>query len=200
MIKEDSFQLKNQLRYEFKIKREKYDKKILANYNKKIFIKVLKFVKEKNCQNIFIYVSKDNEVDTKNIIEFLLKNNYNVIVPKTDFSNSNIMPVRLDNLNNLKLKKFGLLEPDDSCKIFDYNMLDVIFVPGIVFDKNFHRIGYGRGFFDKFLYNVQNLKTGAVQKRIGLAYSFQIVDEIPVQKFDICLDGIITEQDVFGIK
>lgn len=185
-IKQSSNLTKNQLRKQFKVKRNNYNSSLLIDYNNKIFDKVISFIRKHSCKNIFIYVSKNNEVDTKKIIRYLLNNKYNVIVPKSDFNNNEIIPVQINSLKDLKESKFGLLEPVND-NMFEPDNLDVIFIPGIVFDKSGYRIGYGKGFFDRFLNNSVN------KLKIGLAYSFQILKNIPADKYDIKLDGIICE-------
>lgn len=180
--------LKNKLRNKYKRIRSSYSKLDLSNYNSIIYENIIDFLNNSKKQNIFIYVSKNNEVDTKNIIQYLLNTKYyNVIVPKSDFHDFSIKPVLINNfLNDLSMSKFGLLEPVSDLK-FSGN-IDYIFVPGIVFDINCFRIGYGKGFFDRFL------PLYPKSYKIGLAYSFQILDALSLDNFDVSLDNIISEK------
>lgn len=140
-----------------------------------------------NYNSVCIYLSAFKEPDTTEIIDILLKSNKKVCVPVTD-KNKKIIYLSLINDINLKKGAYNIYEP---VKIIytDYSFPDLIIIPGIAFDKNKNRIGFGMGYYDKFL----NKSRG---KKIGLCYDFQLLDNIPSQKHDIKMDIIITEKRV----
>lgn len=180
--------MKNNLRIDFKTIRNEYNNNQLKLYNNKIYLHFINYIQNYNIKNIFVYVSKNNEVDTHQIINYLLEHTqYKALVPKTDFIKVEIKPVCISKFSDLKKSKFGLLEPYP--ENYSYNF-DLIVVPGIVFDKYHYRIGYGKGFYDKFLINYKDVL------KIGLAYKFQIIDKIPIDNHDIQLDAIITEEGI----
>ena len=96
----------------------------------------------------------------------------------------------LNNISDLHENSFGMFEPADSKKV-DSEKIDVFVVPGIAFDKKGHRIGWGKGFYDKFF--GANKTKG---KKIGLAFDFQIVEKIPFEQFDVKMDLIVTEKRI----
>lgn len=84
------------------------------------------------------------------------------------------------------------MEPKDHLETIDPNNLDLIFIPGVAFAPNGHRIGYGHGFFDKFLKNTNCPK-------IGIAYEFQIVKNIDGEPHDVPVDKIITNKRIITV-
>jgi len=93
----------------------------------------------------------------------------------------------LKNLNLLKLGKFKIPEPPAETLPFDRKKIDIFLVPGLAFDAGGNRLGYGRGYYDYFLKDTPGLK-------IGIAYDFQLVENIPAGKTDVPMDMIITEK------
>ncbi len=145
----------------------------------------------KNAINIMCYVSFDNEVNTHNFINKAIKDGKKISVPYIDSKNKIMLPCYIDNFNQLVPGYFGILSPDpNNIKLADEKSIDLVIVPGAMFDKNGYRIGYGGGYYDKFL---PLLSEDAVT--IGLAFSFQVIDKVPTEKYDIPVDFIITEKD-----
>ncbi len=85
---------------------------------------------------------------------------------------------------------FGIEEPEDKT-VFDKHMIDVVFVPGVVFDKKGNRIGYGKGYYDRFLKDMTALK-------VGVCHSFQIHDTYECEEHDVRMDMMVTEADVWS--
>ena len=113
-----------------------------------------------------------------------------VIVPITNKKNNSLIISKLKCLDDLCCGCFGIPEPRKSkIKRFNKKNLDLVIVPGVVFDRGCNRIGFGHGYYDKFL---RGLSTKT--KTIGLAYDFQIVDKLKAEKHDIPVDIIITEK------
>ncbi|MBI2650914.1 5-formyltetrahydrofolate cyclo-ligase [Candidatus Woesearchaeota archaeon] len=117
----------------------------------------------------------------------LNKKEKNIIVPYT--AKGNLRLSELKKFSELEQKKFGILEPKkEFIRKFNLKELDLVIVPGIVFDKNRHRIGYGYGYYDRFLKNLSNHVI-----KIGIAFEFQLVDKIPHEMHDVAMDIVITE-------
>jgi len=140
----------------------------------------------RSCKVIMFYIAHDNEVETREMIIDSL-NNKKVLVPYTSLESDMIYPVEIENLDDLEKCAFGILEPQNK-KIYRGD-IDVIIVPGIAFDLRGYRIGYGKGFYDRFL-------RGANALKIGIAYDFQIVDRISEDKNDVPVDMIVSEKRV----
>ena len=88
------------------------------------------------------------------------------------------------------INKYGISEPSSSKKVNP----DIIFIPLVAFDRNLNRLGYGGGFYDRYLEKIRKIKKTV---NIGLAFSHQRVKKIPISKFDKKLDYIITEKEIF---
>ena len=90
----------------------------------------------------------------------------------------------------LQLNKYGIPEPNKKIKVYP----DILIVPLVAFDKDLYRIGYGGGYYDRY---IAKLKKKKYFITIGFAYSFQIINKVPINKFDKNLDFIITENKVY---
>lgn len=160
-----------------------------------IIIKKLKNTDEyKNSTNIMVYMDFKNEVNTKTFIEEALSEGKKIIIPYTDMEKVEIIPVEIKDFDDLVMCKFGYLEPKKE-KInnpFDVKLIDLVVVPGVVFDKKKNRVGFGKGYYDRLLIN---RKTSA--KAIAIAYEFQVLEEVPAEEHDIKMDMIITEKNVY---
>ncbi len=137
---------------------------------------------------IMFYVQKGNEVMTDTIIEYSLGEGKRVAVPFSDKRSKTLVPSLISSLSELEMGSFGIPEPRELHPI-EAEAIELIIVPGIAFDRSGNRIGYGHGYYDRFL---KTTKT----KKIALAYELQIVDEIPNHSNDIKMDKIVTEERV----
>ena len=140
----------------------------------------------RSCKVVMFYIAHDNEVETRDMIAESL-NNKKVLVPCTSLESNMIYPVEIENLENLERGAFGILEPKNK-KIYAGD-IDIIIVPGIAFDLRGYRIGYGKGFYDRFLKDASSLK-------VGLAFDFQVVDHIMEDVNDVPVDIVITEKRI----
>ena len=183
--------MKSKLKESMLEKRNSLPKKEAAEYSSRIKTRLFNLEQYKKSKTIMFFVSFSNEVCTHEMIEESLKNK-TVIVPKV--FHQEIEPSVIISFDNLVAsRKFGILEPIETMKIA-YKNIDLVIVPGIVFDQHGHRIGYGFGYYDKFLHKVPK----AI--KIGFAFDFQVVDKIPNEEHDIPVDMIVTEKSVIGCK
>lgn len=136
-------------------------------------------------RDIFIYISKEDEVDTAEIIGGSIKCGKKVYCPI--ISGKSMLAGKF---GAMKKGKFGIPEPEKASRIKKF---DLIIVPGVAFDKNGFRLGRGGGYFDRFLPSMPG-------KKIGLAFDFQIVNRIPKENHDVAVDSIITEKRIIRIK
>ena len=133
-------------------------------------------------------MGEKKEVRTEEAVKAALGAGKNVSMPVSDLENRRIIPVRLNSLSSLKPGAYGILEPAGG-KELDEKELELVLVPGLAFDAEGNRIGYGLGFYDRFL-----RKAGA--KKIALAYEMQIVDRVVTTENDVPVDMIVTEDKV----
>lgn len=178
--------MKKELRKEIIKKRDEIDYIEKAIKDKKI-IEKLKDTKEyKEAKGMLIYIGFGSEINTKILIEDALKDEKEVYVPKV--IKKDMVFIRINNLENLVTSSYGILEPIGDKSNFNVDNLGLIIMPGLAFDKQGNRLGYGGGYYDKFL---SSNKIDA--KKIALAYDFQVLDKVPSEKHDIIVDSIITE-------
>ena len=167
-------------------------KKKYFTINRSFFKPLLKIINSKNRKNISLYYPSNYEVDTLSLFKILGK--------KKDLFTS--LPVLLPNgmmkfiqwklLEPLRVNTYGFLEPLVSGKSVNP---DLIIVPLLAYDKFYNRLGYGKGYYDKFF--TQYLKNRKNILTIGLAFSFQKYKKIPISKFDVKLNYILTEEGIF---
>lgn len=149
---------------------------------------------------IFIYVSYKSEVSTLKLISQLLACGKIVTVPLVLVDSKKMLAVRLFDLeNDLVPGYYGILEPKESIiaeRVIENTDIDVVVLPGSVFDEHGGRMGYGGGFYDRFL--AADVPRDA--KRIALAFDLQVKRLIPQQNHDQPVDYIITEKRVIARK
>lgn len=168
------------LRDEFDISKKRMADEIIL---KKLLLRE-EYIK---CKNIFIYIGFGSEIDTKRYIERFWQDNKTVVVPRTNIEKKEMDVVKIDSFDNLVEDKYGILEPDQSKKSFNKDKIDLVIMPGVAFDKDGGRVGYGGGYYDKFLKTISK-----DIKKIALCYDFQIISKVPLDPYDIKVDDIIT--------
>jgi 5-formyltetrahydrofolate cyclo-ligase len=139
---------------------------------------------------IHCYVSMNDrrEVNTQPLIKEMLKANKEVVVPVTEFEGQSLQHVGLKTFSDLELNKWGVLEPQDG-EERPLSNIDLVIVPMVGGDEQAQRIGYGGGFYDRFLSEVSC-------PTIGLCFEQNIIPSLPTEDFDIALDKIITEKRI----
>lgn len=178
---------KKQLREDMKAKRIALPWNEKAKMDTIIFEKLINSDVYNKSKVIFIYVSYRNEVATHRIIEHGLSNNKIICVPQIISLEQGMRSIRINSFDELKENKMGILEPLDNTLEVDPKEVDLLLMPGLAFDLQGRRLGYGGGFYDRFLPNCRKDAS-----KIGLCYDFQIVDCVPISPFDEFVDGVIT--------
>ncbi len=149
--------------------------------------KICRLAAYRNAKNIAFYVPVHGEV---NLIPLFLKHRSKkkFFLPKsTDGRTLRFHAV--NKLSELELGKYNIPEPASSKRIIGKNRIDLVLVPGLAFDRKCRRLGYGKGYYDNFLAHTPCLK-------IGIAYDFQLIKNIPAEKNDVPMDLIITEKQI----
>ena len=132
------------------------------------------------------YYPYNYEVDAIKILEKFEKKKYQISLPKIK-KNSQMDFFHWSIKDPLTINRYGIPEPISDKVIYP----DILLVPLVAFDKSFNRIGYGGGFYDRYIKKIKKNKNIIA---VGLAYSFQKVKKVPVNKYDIKLDFIITNK------
>ena len=175
--------MKQEIRKQTLEKRNSLTKDQIIEKSKKIKEKLFSSHSYKTAKTIMFYVSFGSEVSTEEMIKEALEEK-KVCVPITE--DHTIIPSLIEKYEDLDKKgKYNILEPSIMKKINKDN-IDLVIVPGVAFDKELHRIGYGKGYYDKFMKDIK-------AKKIGLAFSEQIVELTPKDEWDVKLDKVISE-------
>ena len=147
---------------------------------------------EKNFYHSYLSNVLNNEVETNEIINLLFKKNKRVFVPK--ILGTNLIHIEINKNTSYSKNQLGIREPVNSSKS-NPDLLEVIFVPLLAFDKQGDRVGYGGGYYDKFLGDIKNNAL-----KIGLSL-FEPIDKIlDIEDYDISLDYIITPKRVYNFS
>ena len=158
---------------------------LMEIHSSKIFSKLIKTKIISEAKSIGCYYSIGSEVQTHEIIKHFLSENKSVSLPKVSQDYMSFRNIK--DLSKLEKGEYDISEPKDTAAIEQKH--DVILVPCVGLDNDGNRIGYGLGFYDKYLEEKDVIK-------IALAYSKQIVKTIPASANDVKMDWIITERDV----
>ena len=148
---------------------------------------------DKTYYHIFLSIPLKKEIDTSYILHILQGKDKSIVISKADFSTSEMKHILLQENTVFKISDYGIPEPISGIEI-PPETLEVIFIPLLAFDKNGHRVGYGKGFYDRFL---QKCNPTAIF--IGLSY-FDAEPQIPFEDTDIPLDYCITPEKIFNFK
>ncbi len=140
---------------------------------------------------VSLYISLPDEVATYPVRSFLLGLGKTVAVPKVEKGNLEFYTITGD--SDLEPGVFGLMEPKTSCPLVDTKGVDVFLIPGLAFDRNGNRLGWGKGYYDRALSSTKAIK-------IGLAYACQIVSGVPVTQEDRSMDCIVTESEIIRVS
>lgn len=167
--------------------RDKLLKEDKEQYDYEIFSKLTSDTLYIDSKVLFIYVSFKNEVGTHKIIIDALKRGKTVCVPKVISKKEGMRAIIIKSFSDLKEGKFGILEPEKEEPFVNPQDIDLCIVPGLAFDLNGGRLGYGGGFYDRFL-----SKASSKTFKLALAYDFQVINEVPTKEHDIKIDRIIT--------
>lgn len=139
-------------------------------------------------QTVGLYLSNGLEWDTRNIVEQGFKEGKTVAIPKTIPDTKEMLFYQISTMDQTMLGNFDLLEPIiEQTRFVKKDEIDLLLVPGLVFSRDGYRIGFGGGYYDRYLADF-------IHSTISIAFSEQIVDFLPIESFDIPVNYIITEE------
>lgn len=182
------------IRQEVISKRKRLNEEEIKEKSEAIASKLLNLPQYRSCDNLLIYADAKGEVKTDDIINKALNSGKRVYLPLTaaDYS---MDFYRIDSLHDLECGEFGIMSPkEDHLKLLkasDIGSKSICVVPGVAFDKQGNRLGYGKGFYDRYLGRMK------IPFLIGLSYEFQITESIDAGKYDIPMNMIITENNIY---
>ena len=153
--------------------------------NQIIFKKILHMEEFRRAEVIFCYVSMEDEVNTWPVIAHALKEGKRVGVPLC--TGDGIMEVReITSLNQLVKGAYGIMEPDSSCREIQKKEIQLGLIPCVSADREGRRLGHGAGYYDRYLQDAEF-------KKAALCWEKLMLDQIPADGYDICMDWIISD-------
>lgn len=183
---------KSDIRKEYLAKRKALSKYDIDTLSQCISSTLFATNEYKQCKDILLYSSYNNEVSTDVIVHRALRDSKNVYFPKVNGKEMDFFSI-LDAKELIPGNK-GILEPTPKMdNIFKDSDCSLMILPLSVYDRSGNRIGYGGGYYDKYL------ATHNIDTKIGIAYSLQEYSGIPTETTDIKLDYIINEKEVIKI-
>jgi 5-formyltetrahydrofolate cyclo-ligase len=179
---------KTELRAKHRRFRQKCPPEIKSTLDQKLTAAFLSLDEYKSCKTLFAFVSSDIEVDTSEIIKSAFANGKRVAVPKCRNKKGLMDFYYINSTADLKRGAFNILEPDaDICEKVTSFDEGLCIVPGLCFDKYGYRLGFGKGYYDRFLDEFSGIS-------VGLCYSKCIEQKLPVGAYDKPVDILITEK------
>lgn len=161
-------------------------------FDNKIHSKLFASITYRHGTDILLYASTRGEADTWAIFDRAISDGKKVAFPCCNPDNT--MTFRyVTSKEQLKARTFGILEPDPECEVCSPCNFSLLIVPGLLYDKSGYRIGYGKGFYDRFLSTFEGVS-------IGLCYSSFLLPEVPKSRYDRHVDIIITEKGVHAVN
>ena len=186
---------KKELRLSYKKSREKLTLEEIEQGSLDIANNLLKMsIWDHNFYHLFLSISSKREVDTQAILHILHGKDKNIVLSKADFESGDLKNYLLTDSTVIRKNHWGIPEPVDGIEISP-EKIDVVFIPLLAFDEKGNRIGYGKGFYDRFL-------SGCTKKvlKIGLSF-FEAEQELPeIGPHDVPLDYCVTPKKIYKFK
>ena len=183
---------KNELRQKYRALRDSFGEEFInkASYSTSNNLqKIEEFVK---ADIVLLYYPTKNEISPLPLFEICLKMGKTVAFPVCQKESTTLMFKKVTSLDMLSPSSFGIFEPNEECEIIIPTEKTICITPALLFSKDGHRLGYGKGYYDRFLKDFNGIS-------VGFSYSDCVLDFIPHDAHDIPLDMIITESEVLKI-
>ncbi|MEW6188605.1 MAG: 5-formyltetrahydrofolate cyclo-ligase [Actinomycetota bacterium] len=182
---------KRYLRKEILGQRDDQGSEEIAEKSKRIEERLFEMAQFKKAQTIMFYASFKSEVKTESMIRKALALGKRVVLPAFKTKKGELVASCIQDFDqDLQPGAYGILEPKQTRPV-DTSEIDMVILPGIVFDERGHRLGYGGGCYDRFLNKINPQTT-----LVGLAYELQLVNKVPNVPHDIPVHKIVTEERV----
>lgn len=187
-IWEKNMESKKDIRKRVLVERKSIKKEEWTEKSCRIYEKVIGHPLFLNSEEIYCYIDFRNEVGTRKIVEAAWKLGKKVAVPKIMGNHMEFFYIQ--NFGELSQGVWGISEPDT--EIVACGLAPLVIMPGAAFDFERHRIGYGKGYYDRYLAKHPNCQT------MALAFELQMLENIPVDEHDICPQFIVTEEHIYA--
>ena len=186
--------MKRRIRKKILSRRDKEPEDLRRKKSRKIKKRLFSLKEFKKAQTILFYYSKDSEVETKEMMEEALLQGKRVLLPRVRGREIYLGEIK-DLEKDVEKGSFGILEPKETPKKAPPKGIDLVILPGIAFDLKGKRIGYGLGYYDRFLKRFPKKVS-----LVALAYDFQIVSSLPGKRHDRRVRKVITETRIIDVN
>jgi len=176
---------KGTVRDKIRKEKEQYTKEQLDYFSIEVIDTLVQLDCFHKAQTILVYYSMDDEVNTHPLINSLVGDK-NIVLPVVNGKQLILREYRSS--EQMKLSSYGILEPTGE-DFTNLNEIDIVIVPGVAFDRKLNRLGHGMGYYDRLLPKLKAVK-------VGVCFDFQLLDQIPVDKFDIPMDMIVAQNEI----
>lgn len=182
---------KKALRKAIFAQRDTQSPETIAQKSKAIHEKLFQLEDFQKAKTVMIYAAMRGEVQTKGIFEEALKQGKRVVVPISQLADRSLLLSELrDYDNELVVATFDVPEPKKECiRPVPHSEVDLVVVPGVGFDEKGNRLGYGGGFYDRFLAGLKKDVSA-----VAICYELQIRDDLVAEEHDLPMDWVITEK------
>jgi 5-formyltetrahydrofolate cyclo-ligase len=144
---------------------------------------------------VLAYMNFGSEYESEGFARGVLEDGKVLVLPKLKADRSGLDLHVVNDIDDLELGVWGIREPRGGSMVEDFSLVDFILVPGVAFTPKGERLGYGGGFYDRLLVNKREDAAS-----IAAAFSFQVVEKIPIEENDIAVDGIVTETEDYFLN
>ena len=191
---EDIRPIKNALRAKYKQQRQALPADVKENWDSAIARRVRSLWQYTRCEWLLIYVSTSIEVDTHRLIEQALQDGKKVAVPRCVPGTRDMEFYRITAMDQLQIGSFGVLEPSpDPQNLVGKVSKALCVVPAFCYDRFGFRLGYGKGYYDRFLSTYEG-------RLIGICYQDCIIGRLPHGRYDRAVELVVTEQRLYKIE
>ncbi len=180
---------KKQIRKALIKKRKGIPKNKRAIYDKEISEEIIKSDYFKNAMQVLVFASFDDEFDTQLIIEHCRLENKSVFYPLCLDNCGNMKFYKVDSSNDLRTGMYNIPEPKSHCEEYKHKENDLVIVPCLSVDKEKYRIGYGKGYYDRFLKEFNGVS-------ICPCYREMLSDKLPTDEYDIKINVLVSNKEV----
>ncbi len=177
---------KAELRKYFLALRKQIPAELRRVYSQTIAQKVLRLAEETGARTVFAYLSFAGEVETPSLIQELLNRGIKVAVPRCHKDTHTMDAIQIESMGDLRSGAYGILEPQTGAILLPEE-IDMILVPALAFDKKGYRLGWGAGYYDRYLNGYQGITA-------GLCFSVCQMEELPRDSHDLPVTLVLNEQ------
>ena len=150
----------------------------------------------KNAETIMAFINFGSEINTRYIIEDSIELGKDIVIPITVPETKELRISKLLDYSELEIGHYNILTPKkEYLRYIDPSSIDLVLVPGLIFAKDGYRVGYGGGYYDRFL-----SKLNPNVPKIGIGFDLQVKERVPTDQYDIPVDYILTEKGLVEIR